>query len=117
MGMRAESLSLLQALEARVGSVFADVETRSYQDGEYLVRQGHKPEGLLLMSSGLAQARWSGLEEGDGPVLGPGSVVGDVSYLLGGVASASVVVLERVEALLLPRQALDRVREDDPSLG
>ena len=117
MGMRAESLSLLQALEARVGSVFADVETRSYQDGECLVRQGHKPEGLLLMSSGLAQARWSGLEEGDGPVLGPGSVVGDVSYLLGGVASASVVVLERVEALLLPRQALDRVREDDPSLG
>lgn len=42
-----------------------------------------------------------------GPLLGPPCVIVDISYLLGGVARASVIALEPVDALRLSRQGLE----------
>ena len=115
--MNAESLLLLQALEGAVDQTFADVEPCSFAPGSCLVQEGKPVDGWLLISSGVVQARWEGLNPAQGPLLGPGSVLGDLSYLLGGVARASVIALEKVDALRLSRQSLDTVMERDPAQG
>ena len=97
------SLLLLQALENVVDQAFADVQTCSFALGDRLIQEGGPVEGLLLISSGVVQARWEGLDDDQGPRLGPGSLLGDVSYLLGGPARASAIALEPVEALQLSR--------------
>lgn len=81
------------------------------------MQEGKSVDGLLLMSSGVVQARWAGLDDSPGPLLGPGSVLGDISYLLGGVARASVIAVEPVEALRLSRQGLDTLMDRHPAQG
>lgn len=115
--MKPESLLLLQALDEGVGAVFADVQTRSYAPGQILLAEASTPEALLLISSGLCRAAWHGRADQSGPLLGPGSVIGDISYLLGGVARASVVALEPVEVLAIPRPALETALEREPALA
>ena len=117
--MSAESLLLLEALEGAVDQAFADVQTCSFAPGASLVTEGQSANGLLLISSGVVQARWAGLANGQeqGPLLGPGSVIGDISFLLGGVARASVIAMEPVDALRLSGQGLEILMERDPSLG
>ncbi len=94
--MNAESLLLLQALEGVVDQAFADVQPCTFAPGVALIQEGEVPDGLLLVSSGVVQANWEGLSEQEGPLLGPGSVLGDISFLLGGVARASVIACEPV---------------------
>ena len=115
--MNAESLLLLQALEDVVDQAFADVQPCSFAAGDCLIQEGGPVEGLLLISSGVVQARWEGLADDQGPRLGPGSLLGDISYLLGGPARASAVALEPVEALQLSRAGLECVIDQDPALG
>lgn len=115
--MNAESLLLLQALEGVVDQAFADVEPCSFAPGACLVQEGESVDGLLLISSGVVQARWADLVDSPGPLLGPGSVLGDISYLLGGVARASVIALEPVDALRLSRQGLETLMDRDPTHG
>ena len=115
--MNVESLLLLQALDGEVGTVFADVQPRSYGAGDVLVQEATSPEGLFLITTGVTQARWSGVDPDHGPRLGPGSVIGDMSYLLGGAARADVVALEPVEALMVPYGAIAAMSAQDPDLG
>ncbi|WP_413744599.1 cyclic nucleotide-binding domain-containing protein [Synechococcus sp. MIT S9451] len=115
--MNAESLLLLQALEGAVDQAFADVQPCTFAPGECLVQEGEAVDGLLLISSGVVQAQWADLVDAQGPLLGPGSVLGDISYLLGGVARASVIALESVDALRLSRQGLDTLMDGDPAQG
>ena len=89
---------LLQALEGVVDQAFADVQPCTFAPGVTLIQEGEVPDGLLLVSSGVVQASWEGLSAQEGPLLGPGSVLGDISFLLGGVARASVIACEPVEA-------------------
>lgn len=117
--MNAESLLLLQALEGAVDEAFADVQPCSFAPGDFLVTEGESANGLLLISSGVVQACWAGLtnENDQGPLLGPGSVIGDISFLLGGVARASVIAKEPVDALRLSGQDLETFMERDPAQG
>ena len=80
----AESLLLLQALEGAVDQAFADVQTYTFGPGDCLIQEGQAPDGLILISSGVVKARWMGQKSQEGPLLGPGRVLGDLSYLLGG---------------------------------
>ena len=115
--MNAESLLLLQALEGVVDEAFADVQPCTFAPGVSLIQEGETPDGLLLISSGVVQASWEGLSKQEGPLLGPGSVLGDISFLLGGVARASVIARESVEALRLSKLALHALMESSPAQG
>ena len=79
--LNAESLLLLQALEGVVDQAFADVQPCTFAPGVALIQEGEVPDGLLLVSSGVVQANLEGLSEQEGPLLGPGSVLGDISFL------------------------------------
>jgi len=115
--LKAESLLLLQALEGAIDQAFADVEPCSFASGDCLIQEGQSSEHLILLTSGVVQARWRGFMGNQAPRLGPGSVLGDVSYLLGGKARASVFALEAVEALRLSRSGLETVMERNPAQG
>ena len=108
---------LLQALEGAIDQAFADVEPCSFASGDCLIQEGQSSEHLILLTSGVVQARWRGFMGNQAPRLGPGSVLGDVSYLLGGKARASVFALEAVEALRLSRSGLETVMERNPAQG
>jgi hypothetical protein len=82
-----------------------------------LIQEGQAPDGLILISSGVVKARWIGQKSQEGPLLGPGSVLGDLSYLLGGEARATVEAMEHVEALKVPSSALTVMIEKDPAQG
>ena len=49
--------------------------------------------------------------------MGPGSLLGDLSFLLGGTARVQMVALEPVECLELSRDALERVAEESQVLA
>ena len=117
MFLNAESLLLLQALEGVVDKAFADVQPCTFAPGDRLIQEGDPPDGLILISSGVVQASWEGLLQQEGPLLGPGSVLGDISFLLGGVARASVMACEPVEALRLPQHDLHELMESSPAEG
>ena len=115
--MKAESLLLLQALEGSVDKAFADVEPCTFAPGDCLIQEGQVSDDLILLTSGVVKACWQGFQGNQAPRLGPGSVLGDISYLLGGTARASVFALEPVEALRLSRSGLETVMERDPAQG
>ena len=108
---------LLQALEGAINQAFADVEPCKFAAGDCLIQEGQVSEDLILLTSGVVEARWQGFIGNQAPRLGPGSVLGDISYLLGGTARASVFALEAVEALRVSRSGLDIVMERDPADG
>ncbi|HGY5547993.1 MAG TPA: cyclic nucleotide-binding domain-containing protein, partial [Prochlorococcus sp.] len=97
--------------------VFEELRPRRFLAGEEIVAEGAPLTSLLLLSSGVCQVRWQGLPEEQEPRLGPGSLLGDVSFLLGGTTRAQVVALEPVECLELSRDALERVAEESPVLA
>ena len=115
--MKAESLLLLQALEGAIDQAFADVEPCNFAAGECLIQEDQASEHLILVTSGVVEARWQGVMGNQAPRLGPGSVLGDISYLLGGMPRASVFALEAVEALRLSRSGIETLMERDPAQG
>lgn len=115
--MNSESLMLLQAIYEGMDQVFEELRPRRFLAGEEIVAEGAPLTSLLLLSSGVCQVRWQGLPEEQEPRVGPGSLLGDVSFLLGGTTRAQVVALEPVECLELSRDALERVAEESPVLA
>ena len=115
--MQAESLQLLQAIDDGIEGVFDGVQPRTFAAGEELVAEGASLDRLFLVSSGVCQVSWQGLPEPQRPCLGPGSVIGDVSLLLGGAARARIVALEAVECLELRKASLDAATQKNPALA
>ena len=115
--MKAESLLLLQALEGFIDQAFADVEPWTVASGDCLIQEGQISDDVILITSGVVEARWQGFMGNQPPRLGPGSVLGDISFLMGGTARASVFALETVEALRLSRSGLETVMERHPAQG
>ncbi len=100
---------LLQAIDEGMDRVFEELRPRRFLAGEEIVAEGAPLTSLLLLSSGVCQVRWQGLSEEQVLRVGPGSLLGDVSFLLGGTTRAQVVALEPVECLELSRNVLDDV--------
>ncbi|MGZ6256791.1 MAG: MFS transporter [Candidatus Limnocylindria bacterium] len=78
--------------------VAGDLATRSYQDGELIIRQGEVGDRFYILASGRAEA----LSDG-GPLrtMGPGDSFGEIALLRHVPRTASVVALGPVEALAL----------------
>ncbi len=108
---------LLQAIDEGMDRVFEELRPRRFLAGEEIVAEGAPLTSLLLLSSGVCQVRWQGLSEEQVLRVGPGSLLGDVSFLLGGTTRAQVVALEPVECLELSRNVLERVAEESPVLA
>jgi MFS family permease len=78
--------------------VAGDLATRSYQDGEPIIRQGEVGDRFYILASGRAEATADGEHLRD---MGPGDSFGEIALLHKVPRTASVVAIGAVEALAL----------------
>lgn len=95
------------------------LERRRLARGDRLIAQGEPVLGLLFVSSGQVAAV---LEHEDGTttrlrVLRPGTIVGEIGFVLGVPATASVVADTDVVVEVLTVGMCDRMGHDDPQLS
>jgi CRP/FNR family cyclic AMP-dependent transcriptional regulator len=115
------------ALEAsRILGVLSDVARRrlvaqgssmSLQAGEFLCRVGDEADAAYVVMSGELEVRTVGL---DGQELRfaaftSGSLVGEMAVLDGGARSADLAAARRTNLWRIPRQALLRTLEEEPT--
>ncbi len=87
--------------------------------GEFLIRQRDGSDDLFFIERGRVAVI---LEKPDGSLLrvnamGPGTVVGEIAFLLGSPRSANVVVEADIVARKLTRKSLVTIRKHDPELA
>ena len=82
--------------------------------GTKLLTQGEPVSALMVVIEGHVAVRIHGEETKiDVSVLGPGDLMGEMSFVTGEAASASVVAIESGKALSLSRKALEAAVKDD----
>jgi len=93
--------------------------TRTYEDGDVLINQGHTSEGLHLIASGeVAVMHHDGEDTTLLAKLGVGEVVGEVALVLRRPSTADVIAACPTVTLHLPRERfLELIKEHPAILG
>lgn len=89
------------------------------EPGGILVSEGTKPGCIFLVREGAFEVNISGAG-GDKKMiskLGPGAVIGEMSWLDGGPASATIEAMGPCEVLSIDESALDEKVASDPVFG
>jgi SulP family sulfate permease len=108
---RAEALSVTHLLTY--------MERQDVVAGQYLVRQGEKPQGLYFIESGRITVQ---LESPDGRVarvrtMNAGTIVGEIGLYLGSQTSAAVVAEEAGTLYYLSSNNLKKMESEAPALA
>ncbi len=98
-------------------SLAASIEARQYQAGDALLRSGNRAVGLFLIAEGTVQViAGEGADRHEIDTDGAGSVLGEMSMLTGYPCSADVVATSPVQALVLPVEKFDSLRNAWPEV-
>jgi extracellular factor (EF) 3-hydroxypalmitic acid methyl ester biosynthesis protein len=90
----------------------------SFSNGQALITQGSDPRGMFILRNGLVRVECSHLGRGIAVArLGPGDVIGEISFLELQGATASVVADGDVEADLVSGEDLNSLLVSMPSLA
>jgi SulP family sulfate permease len=102
---------------ARLPALQVAFTRRELQAGDVLVAQGDPADTLYVVESGLLTAQLA--QAGGDPLrletVGPGAVLGELGYFLQRARSATVVADEPSVVYQLDRDALERLKRDDPA--
>lgn len=100
-------------------AVAGRLERRSLASGELLVREGEEAQQLFIVVEGRLEVTTEDDLDRRQVVgeMGPGEVVGDVSFLSGGPRSATVGAMTPVELLSLSAEAFTQLTEAHPDLA
>jgi CRP-like cAMP-binding protein len=117
-----QDLSILSAaknglayLTANDWALIADKASRTlFKAGEAIVHKGKRTHGVYILLKGTATVR---LLQGSAPVIGPGEVCGEISFIDELPATVDVVAAEAVEAYYLDRPTVQSLFELFPHLG
>jgi len=93
--------------------------SRSYQTGDAIFNQGDQVDNLMVVAKGMLRVThvFDGrLSEFVGP-LGPGDVVGEMSFADGKPASATLIADGDTEVLTISRDAVESMIEADPAFA
>ncbi|EDY19674.1 cyclic nucleotide-binding protein [Chthoniobacter flavus Ellin428] len=88
-------------------------ERRLCDGGTVLVESGTRIETLYLVLSGVLSVSVGGAQGREIARLGPGQIIGEMSFLEDRPASATVRALEESEVLALPRAVVEAKLEED----
>jgi cAMP-dependent protein kinase regulator len=103
-------------VEARLG-LLAQLESRFYDAGEFIIHREQEAERIHLVASGVVSVS---VPEGDDRLvlatLGPGDVLGEISVILHRPASADVTALYPTVTYALGREALSKLMRQYPGL-
>lgn len=86
------------------------------EEREVLLEQGTVPESLMLVCDGEVQVEREGSEGKPLALLGPGKFIGEMGFLTGTEASASVAAASDTRYLSWPRATLEAFLEKNPAL-
>ena len=81
-------------------------EIRRMEDGECLIREGQRPEAIWILLSGVFSLHLAPLGEVAVARLGPGDIVGEMSFLEEEPASATVLAVGDGQVMALGRKPL-----------
>jgi extracellular factor (EF) 3-hydroxypalmitic acid methyl ester biosynthesis protein len=113
-----EALSLLVDLTPEDVDRLLDLgQEREVHREDPVIVEGEVPADLFIVLEGVLEVQ---LQAAGGQVLGrvgPGELVGEVSWLDGEPASAGVIAVEDGVLLVLPRAALASALESEPDFG
>lgn len=113
-----EALGLLADLaDADVDWIFRSGIEQQVIANTTLTVEGEAPDALYLVLEGLVAIRLRGLSPESGGTLGPGQIVGEMSFLEGAPASATVQAVENSLLLALPRSLLEQRMQADPAFA
>jgi sulfate permease, SulP family len=92
---------------------------REFAAGTCIIAQGEPADDLYFVESGRVTVQ---LDLGDGRTvrlrtMGPGTVIGEIAFYLGGVRSASVIADRPTTVFRLSRAALDQLERTNPELA
>ena len=105
--------------EARLDLVVGALRARRFRRGETIFHGGDPGDALFIVASGSVKILVTP-EDGSEPailtVVGPGGFFGELALLDGAARSATAVAVERVETLVLRRDAFDHLVDDDAGI-
>jgi len=94
--------------------------SKSYDSGDTVLEQGAVVDCLMVVARGMLRVthvyEGRGLSEFVGP-LGPGEVVGEMSFLDGLGASATLIADGDTQILVIPRSAVAALMEEDETFA
>ena len=111
--------AFLELIDAEEGErLLAAARRRSYAPGEVLIEEGSPGERLIIVRSGSASVQ-KGHLNARVPIgrVGPGEVLGELSFVDGEGASASVVAQGELDADVLEADELRRLMTEDRDLA
>jgi CRP-like cAMP-binding protein len=102
-------------------NLFANGQTRTYRDGEYICREGDEGDSLFFVADGEVRVLARTLGGSGAPFelarLATGSVFGEMSFLDRAKISATVAADGQVEVVRLYTKDIERLIAHDPDFG
>jgi cAMP-dependent protein kinase regulator len=110
-----DKVKILDSLNAREKAELADalVETRQFNDGEYIITQGERGDSFYIIMEGNARITKSDKpgkgKEKDIATIGKGDYFGEMAILSDSARAASVIAKGKVKCLTLDRDTFTRL--------
>lgn len=105
---------LERELSASIMRAGAQLERRSYDQGEALVHQGEEGRELFLLLDGIVDVEVDGEEVAE---IGPGALLGELALLEGGKRTATLWATTPVRAVVVPPEAVDQSKLEELAAG
>jgi hypothetical protein len=105
---------LERELSASIMREGVKLERRTLDAGECLITQGEQGQELFLILDGVVDVEVDGEEVAE---LGPGTLIGELALLEGGVRTASVYATTPVRAVVVPRDAVSESALEELAAG
>jgi CRP-like cAMP-binding protein len=100
--------------DAQIARLLKAADWRDAQPGEILTKQDHAVDSLFFLCSGRASVEVNGSFE---TYLEKGSFIGEIAYLTGNLATATVVIDEPSRVLAFSKQRMAKVTNTDSRIA
>jgi hypothetical protein len=105
---------LERELSASIMKAGAELERRTYEQGQAIVRQGDEGRELFLLLDGIVDVEVDGEEVAE---IGPGALLGEKALLEGGKRTATLWATTPVRAVVVPPEAVDKSALEELAAG
>jgi CRP-like cAMP-binding protein len=100
--------------DAQIARLLKAADWRDAQPGEILTKQDHAVDSLFFLCSGRASVEVNGSFE---TYLEKGSFIGEIAYLTGNLATATVVIDEPSRVLAFSKQRMAKITSRDSQIA
>ena len=100
--------------EELISKIITASETKSFNNGDTLMRQGDDGDGMVVITRGSVKVSIGDLVV---DIMGRGAVIGEMAVLGGVPRTANVVADSTVTALWLSTESMQKIMEDSPELS